>query len=210
MKIRKVIAASSAGFFLCGAICALTLFARNFLEKSCRIEFRQTMTILLIELVLAAPLLVIFTRWSARIGRKWLIPGGILLAIVAWVFLFRRLPAIVGTAGRAELTEQKEIRSTVAFIGKSRDMSRTTATFTHFADGMQVAETKADTVFADGRISAAPRTILSNTLNNSDYWKIVTIFFVVALSVSMVAGPIAGLFYTLAIRPKGRTFAHVD
>jgi hypothetical protein len=168
-QFRAFIAASSAGFLLGVVFCTVTLCTQSFLEKNCRIESGQSETILLIGLVVVAPFFVLFTRWSDRIGWKWIIPGGMLLAILAWLFLFRQLPAIAGTAGRIELTDQKEIRSTVAFIAKSRDVTRTTSIFSRFADGMQVVETKEDTVFANGRISANPRTTLSSTLNTSDY-----------------------------------------
>ena len=189
---------------LCGAtmgqgvvFCTGTLYAQSFLEKICSLDFDQSKTILLIAFVLAAPFFLIFGRWSDRIGRKGIILGGMLLAILSWPLLFRQLPVIARTAGRTELTDQKEIRSSVAFIGKSRDLTRTTSTFSHFADGMQVVETKEDTVFADGRISAKPLTTLSSTLNTADYWKMVTILFIVALSVSMVCGPIAALLADL-------------
>jgi hypothetical protein len=199
-QAHRIIAASSAGFFLVAVFCTVTLSTRSFLEKNCRIEFGQTKTILLIGLVFAAPFLVIFTRWSGRIVTRWIVPAGALLAILAWSLFFREVPMIAGTAGRIELTDQKEIRSTVAFIGKSRDLARTTSTFTHFADGMQVVETKEDTVFADGRISANPRTALSSMLNTGDYWKIVAIFFGMALSAAMIGGPIAALLYVRVSR----------
>jgi hypothetical protein len=209
-RIRRPVAASAAGIFLIVVFCTAALCTRSFLEKNCGIDFAQARTILLIGLVLAAVLCALFARWGDRLGRKWVISSGVLLGILGWAFLFRPLPAIAGTAGRAELSDQKEIRSTVAFIGKSRDYTRTTATFTHFADGMQEVETKEDTVFAGGRISAHQRTTLSNTLNNSDYWKVVAILSLMALSGAMVCGPIAARIYALAIPPEGRKFAHVD
>jgi hypothetical protein len=197
-EIRKVIAAATSGFLLGVVFCTVTLCTRSFLEKNCRIENSQSQTLLLIGLALAAPFFALLIRWSDRISWKW--SGGILLALL---FLFRfpgQIPAIAATTGRTELTDQKEIRSTVAFIGKSRDLTRTTSTFTHYADGMQVVETKEDTVFADGRISANPRTTLSGTLNTSDYWKIAGIVFQMAFSVAMLGGTIvallAGLFAT--------------
>ena len=84
---------------------------------------------LLIAIALAAPFFLIFGGWSDRIGRKWIMLGGMLLAILTCTFLFGQLLTISGTKGRTELTDQKEIRSTVAFIGKSRDMTRATSTY---------------------------------------------------------------------------------
>ena len=172
-------------------------YAQAFLEKTCGIDFDQSKTTLMIAIALGTPFFLIFGGWSDRIGRKWLILGGMLLAILTWLFLFRQLLTISGTDGRTELTDRKEIRSTVAFIGKSRDMARTTATYSYYADGMQVVATKQDTVFAGGRISANPETTVSRTLNPGDYWKTAAILFVMVLSVAMVSGPIAALLVEL-------------
>lgn len=190
-QVRRVIASSSAGLFLGILFGAGTLCSQSFLEKNCRIDSGQSKTILLAGLLLAAPFFVILTRWSARAGWKLIVPCGILLALLAWFFFLRHAPAIAGTAGRTELTDQKEIGSTVAFIGKSRNLTRTTSTFTHYADGMQVVETKEDTVFADGRTASNPRITLSRMLNTGDYWKIVAIFFLMAVAVAMIGGPVS-------------------
>ncbi len=197
-QIRKVITAAAPGFLVGVFICTVTLRTQPFLEKSCRIEINQSQTLLLLGLVIAAPFFALMIRWRDRISWKW--SGGILTALLLLYDFPRQIPAIVSTAGRTELTDQKEISSTVAFIGKSRDLTRATSTFTHYADGMQVAETKDDTIFADGRISTNPRTTLSSTLNTSDYWKIAGIVFQMAFSVAMLGGTIvallAGLFAT--------------
>jgi hypothetical protein len=190
-KIRKVIAATAPGFLVGAVFCTVTLCTQSFLEKSCRIEINQSQTLLLIGLVIAAPFFAFLIRGRDRISWKW--SGGILIAFLFWPAFSRQIPAIAATTGRTELTDKKEIRSTLAFLGKSRDLTRVTSTFTHYADGMQVVETKEDTVFADGRISANPRTTRSSTLNTSDYWKIVGILFQMAFSMAMIGGTVAAL-----------------
>jgi hypothetical protein len=214
--LRQIIVVASPGLFLGVVFCMGTLCAESFLERTCRIESSQSKIILLIALILAAPFFMIVTRWSHptggshQIGQshrshptrvKWIIPGGILLAILIWSFLFRQVPAIAGTAGRTELSDQKEIQSTLGLIDKSRDITRTTSTFTHFADGTQVIETKVDTVFANGRISANPRITLSHLLNTGDFLKIAAIFFLMTLSLAIIFGPVAAL---LADRANAR------
>jgi len=200
-QIRKVVAVAP-GVLLGVFCCTVTIFAQSFLEKNCRIEFIQSQTLLLIGLVFAASFFAFVIRWSARISWKWAI--GIPLAFLASYQLPRQIPAIAATTRRTELTDQKEIRSLIAFIGKSRDLTRTTSTFTHYADGMQVVEEKEDTVFADGRISANPRTTLSSTLNTSDYWKVVGILFLTAFNVALIGGTVVALLagpFATRIRP---------
>jgi MFS family permease len=172
-------------------------YAQSFLEKTCNIDFDQSKTAMLIAVLLASPFFLIFGSWSDRIGRKWIILGGMLLAVLSYSFLFGQLLAISGTEGRMEQNDQKEIRSNVAFIGKTRDLARTTSTYYHYQDGMQVVETKQDTVFSDGRISTKPMTTTSKTLNTGDYWKIIAILFILVLYSTMVNGPIAAFLVEL-------------
>ncbi|HET6253790.1 MAG TPA: MFS transporter [Puia sp.] len=166
------------------------IYIQSFLGNTCHIDFDQSKSTLLIATVLAMPFFLIFGRLNDRVGHRTMILSGILLAILTYFFLFPQLLAISGTRGRTELTDRKEIRSTIAFIGKSRDMARATLTYTHYADGMQVLETRQDTVFANGRTSVKPAITLSATLNTGDYWKIIAILFVIVLCVTIVGGPV--------------------
>lgn len=194
-KIRKVIATVAPGFLVGAVFCVGTLCSQSFLEKSCRIEINQSETLLLIGLTVAAPFFALLIRWRDRISWKW--SGGIVMAL-SFLYAFpRQIPAKAATAGRTELTDQKEIRSTVAFIGKSRDLDRITSTITHYADGMQAVETKEDTIFADGRIRANPRTTRSSTLNTSDYCKIGERLLSLAFAVAMIGGTIVALLAAL-------------
>jgi hypothetical protein len=202
-KIRKVIATLAPGFLVGAVFCIGTFCTRSFLEKSCRIEINQSETLLLIGLTVAAPFFALLIRWRDRISWKW--SGGIVMAL-SFLYAFpRQIPAKAATAGRTELTDQKEIRSTVAFIGKSRDLDRITSTITHYADGMQAVETKEDTIFADGRISANPRTTRSSTLNTSDYQEIGELVFTIGFSVAMIGGAVVALVARLFATRIGNT-----
>jgi MFS family permease len=165
-------------------------YTRSFLEKVCMIDFDQTRTMLLIALALATPFFILFGRWSDRIGRKWIMLAGMLLAILTYPFLFGGLLKISGTEGRTELTGQKEIRTSAAFINKTRNMIRSSATLTYYEDGMIVTETQQDTVYAGGKAGGKPVTTVSKSLNTADYWKMTAILFVIVFSVATVSGPI--------------------
>jgi MFS family permease len=165
-------------------------YARTFLENVCRIDFDQSRTMMLIALLLATPFFILFGRWSDRIGRKWIMMVGMLLAILTYPFLFGGLQKISGTEGRTEQVGQKEIRTSIAFIDRSRNMIRSSATLTTYADGMLVTETQKDTVYADGKPAGKPVTTVSKNLNSSDYWKVIAILFAIAFSATIVSGPI--------------------
>ena len=176
---------------------ASQFYAQSFLENVCKIDFDQSKTMLLLAILLATPFFVVFGGWSDRVGRKWIMMTGMLLAILTYRPLFNQLLVLSDSTGRTEIAAQKEIRTGVAFIGKSKDMLRTSATLLHYEGGFSVTETKKDTVYANGKTSARPVVTLAKTLDTGDYWKIVAVLFVLVFYVTMVYGPIAAFLVEL-------------
>ena len=172
-------------------------YAQTFMEKTCLLDFDQSKTTLLLAIILASPFFVIFAAWSDRVGRKWIMMTGMLLAVLTYPFLFKQLLAVSDAKVRTEYAGQKEIKTTTAFINpKSRDMARTTSTLSHFEGGLLVTETKKDTTFADGHPSKATVAV-TKTLGTADYWKITGVLFIMVLYVTMVYGPIAAFLVEL-------------
>lgn len=172
-------------------------YAQSFVENVCTIDFDQSKTALLTAIALATPFFILFGGWSDRIGRKWIMLAGMLLAILTYPFLFGQLLKISSTEGRTELTGQKEIRTSAAFINKTRNMIQTSATLTYYEDGMVVTETQKDTVYASGKIAGKPVATITKSLNTADYWKITAILFVMVYYVTMVSGPMAAFLAEL-------------
>jgi len=172
-------------------------YAQSFLETVCKIDFDQSKTMLLLAILFATPFFVLFGSWSDRIGRKWIMLIGMLLAILTYPLLFKQLLSIASPESRTEQTSQKEIRSSVAFIGHSRDLIRTSSTLRHYEGGLLVTETAKDTVYASGKPAGKPALSSSRTLGDSDYWKMVGILFVMVFYVTMVYGPIAAFLVEL-------------
>jgi MFS family permease len=172
-------------------------YAQSFLETVCKIDFDQAKTMLLFAILLATPFFVVFGSWSDRVGRKWIMMAGMLLAITTYPFLFRQLLSVSGTEGRTALNDQKEIRTSVSFITGSRDLIRTSSTLLHYDGGLLITETQKDTVYASGRTAVKPAVTTSRTLGDADYWKMVGILFLMVLYVTMVYGPIAAFLVEL-------------
>jgi MFS family permease len=177
------------------------LYSQSFMEDLCKIDFDQAKTMLLIAIALATPFFILFGSFSDRIGRKWIMLAGMLLAILTWPFLFGQLLKISDTKGRAELTGQKEIRTNVAFINRTRNMIRTSATIHYYEDGMVVTATQKDTVYANGKTGGPAVTTVSKSLNTADFWKGVAILFAIVFYVTMVSGPIAAFLVELFPTP---------
>jgi MFS family permease len=167
------------------------------LETTCHIDFDQAKIILIVAIVLATPFFLLFGGWSDRIGRKWIMITGMALAVLSYQSLFRQLLNISDPAGRTEITAEKEIRTSSAFIGKTRNLLRSSSTIRHYEDGMIVTETKKDTLYEAGNTSIRPVTEVSKKLGTADYWKMIGIIFLMIIYVTMVYGPIAAFLVEL-------------
>jgi len=65
-----------------------TLF---FLQNALRLDYTSSYIAIMIALVLGAPLFLVFGRLSDKVGRKWIVLGGCLLAAVTYFPLFQAL-----------------------------------------------------------------------------------------------------------------------
>jgi MFS family permease len=173
-------------------------YTQTFLQDSCKLDFDQTKTMLLIAIAAATPFFILFGAWSDRIGRKWIMLGGMLLAVLTYPFLFRELLAIPGTQGRTEFTTQKEIVSTVAFIDKTKDIVHTSNTISHYDGGLTVTQSSTDTIYASGKTPVTrPVVTVSHSVSGADYWKMTALLFLLIFYIAMVCGPIAAFLVEL-------------
>jgi len=173
-------------------------YAQSFIENTCKIDFDQSRTILIWAILFATPFFVVFGGWSDKIGRKWIMIAGMVLAVFTYHSLFGGLLSLSDVKNKIELTDLKEIKTTRKVIGKSADTLRTVAVKTYYDDGMAMTETKTDTAYAGAsKVTVKPDIKSSKLLSTSGYWKMVLIVFVMILYVTMVYGPIAAFLVEL-------------
>jgi len=173
-------------------------YAQSFIENTCKVDFEQSRTILIWAILFATPFFVVFGGWSDKVGRKWIMLAGMLLAVITYRPLFGKLFSISDVKSKIELPDKKEINTTRKIIGKSADTLRTVAVKTHYDDGLVMTETKTDTVYAAaGKTTIKPDIKISKVLDTGGYWKMVLIMFIMILYVTMVYGPIAAFLVEL-------------
>ena len=63
-------------------------YAQNFLETKCNIEFEQSRTIMLWAIAFATPFFIFWGWLSDKIGRKWIMMAGMVLAIFTYRPIF--------------------------------------------------------------------------------------------------------------------------
>jgi MFS family permease len=64
-------------------------YAQSFLENVCKINFDQSRTILIWAILFGTPFFVVFGNLSDKIGRKWIMMTGMLLAVVLYRPIYR-------------------------------------------------------------------------------------------------------------------------
>jgi MFS family permease len=173
-------------------------YAQSFIENVCKVEFDQSRTILIWAILFATPFFVVFASLSDKIGRKWIMLLGMLVAVVSYNYLFTGLFNIADLKEKTEIADKKEVKITETIIVGTSDSLRKVVTHSSYADGTTAVETKTDTVYAQaGKVTIKPLVAVAKTLPSGDYWKMVGIVFLLILYVTMVYGPIAAFLVEL-------------
>ena len=173
-------------------------YAQSFIENVCKVDFDQSRTILIWAILFGTPFFVLFGSWSDKIGRKWIMLAGMLLAIVTYKPLFIQLLQITDIKTKLEWVDLKQIKTTHTPIPKTMDTLRTVENRRFYTDGLVIVETKKDTAYAAaGKITLKPEVKVYKEMGDTDYWKMVLIVFVMILYVTMVYGPIAAFLVEL-------------
>ncbi|MGK2861871.1 MAG: MFS transporter, partial [Chitinophagaceae bacterium] len=173
-------------------------YAQSFLENICKIEFGQSRTIMLWAIAFATPFFLFFGWLSDKVGRKWIMMAGMLLGILTYRPIFnaflkdsetgKEFLATTINAGDAGFTKHSEISS-----NKNDSVIVYSQTLLSLGNFQKFTRTYADTIFSDVQKtkSTSPVKIINKHLNQSTYWKFVSLVFLLILYVTMVYGPIA-------------------
>ncbi|MEK7199683.1 MAG: MFS transporter, partial [Bacteroidota bacterium] len=123
-------------------------YAQSFIENVCKVEFDQSRTILIWAILFATPFFVVFASLSDKIGRKWIMIIGMLLAVLSYNYLFNNLYSIADDKAKTEIAEKKEVKISLTPIANTNDSIRHVVTKNFYADGMSMVYTKTDTAYA--------------------------------------------------------------
>ncbi len=173
-------------------------YAQSFIENVCKVEFDQSRTIIIWAILFATPFFVVFASLSDKIGRKWIMVAGMLLAVLTYNYLFNNLFTTVDAKAKTEIVERKDVKTTMTAIPNTTDSVRKVVTKTVYTDSMKMTVTKTDTAYSTpGKTTKKPVVATSKTISSNDYWKMVGIVFLLILYVTMSYGPIAAFLVEL-------------
>jgi MFS family permease len=168
-------------------------YAQNFIETVCKVDFEQSRTILIWAIVFATPFFVVFGAWSDKVGRKWIMLGGMFLAILLYRPIYSQFVKDTDTSSFQNLTPASIAETQTKKEVVKNDSIITKTTRYTYANGFAYTQKNVDTVFADVSKPAfhVATAYIDKKLPTPVYWKFVWLVFVQVLLVTMVYGPIA-------------------
>lgn len=168
-------------------------YAQSFIETICKIDFEQSRTMLIWAILFATPFFVVFGSWSDKVGRKWIMMGGMLLAIIFYRPIYQQFLHLSDVTA---YQTQSPVRVGEPAVQRDENNGKTivtTSVVKTFADGFAYTQKSRDTVFAGipQPVPDSSPVFVEKKLSTSVYWKFVLLIFVQVIFVTMVYGPIA-------------------
>lgn len=178
-------------------------YALSFLQNACNVEFVQSNLIISIALIIGTPFFVVFGALSDKIGRKWIMMAGMLIAFVSYRPIYTVIYNEANLKAKSEIAEQTKVVNKEEVKGENT--VKTTITTKTYTDGTTYKETKKETIPLDAakkaELEAAgklkPETKKETTLPQSIFIKMVGLVLIQVIFVTMVYGPIAAFLVEL-------------
>ena len=160
-------------------------YAMTFIEQTCKVEFVQTRDIIAIAILLGTPFFIVFGAWSDTVGRKFIMMGGLLLAVLFYRPIYKKMYSLSDVSTKIEVESAKSIQR----IRSANDTTITIKTSRVYTDQTIQTETNVNGA------TVAPK--MEVFLAGDNYWWMIALVFIQVLFVTMVYGPIAAFLVEL-------------
>jgi len=130
-------------------------YAQTFIENICKVNFVDSRNILLIAILFATPFFVVFGSLSDRIGRKWIMLVGMLLAVFSYRPIYQNFLDYTDIAAKRSLID-------VGKTTKSDPIAAVGATDKKKA----IVSIKCDSVYTDGAVYTFTKTDTLHFVND--------------------------------------------
>jgi len=125
-------------------------YAQTFIENICKVNFVDSRNILMIAILFATPFFVIFGALSDKIGRKWIMLIGMLLAVFSYRFVYQTFLDYTNVATkRAMIDVSKTTKSDAVASIDAKDKKKALISVKYdsvYTDGAVYTFTKTDTL----------------------------------------------------------------
>ncbi|MFN3300124.1 MAG: MFS transporter [Sediminibacterium sp.] len=149
-------------------------YAMSFIEKTMSVDKEQVDSLMFIALMLGTPFFLVFGWLSDKVGRKWIMMAGMLIAIVSYRPIYENMYQTTNVANKVEVSTSNSMVNNVNTV---------TTVYTDSTVRKEIQKTNAET--------GAITTTVKISINGSDKQKLIWLVFIQVLFVTMVYGPIA-------------------
>lgn len=149
-------------------------YAMSFIEKTMSVDKEQVDSLMFIALMLGTPFFLVFGWMSDKIGRKWIMMIGMLIAIVSYRPIYEKMYQTTNVANK------KEVGTTQSMVN---NVNTITTTYADSTIRYEIQKTNPD--------NGAITTTVKLNINSGDKQKLMWLVFIQVIFVTMVYGPIA-------------------
>lgn len=125
-------------------------YAQTFIENICKVNFVDSRNILMIAILFATPFFVIFGALSDKIGRKWIMLIGMLLAVFSYRFVYQTFLDYTNVAAKRSMIDiSKTTKSDAIASIDAKDKKKALVSVKYdsvYTDGAVYTFTKTDTL----------------------------------------------------------------
>ena len=168
-------------------------YSMNYMKTVMNVESDQVDTLLGIALLFGTPFFVVFGWLSDKVGRKWVMLTGMLLAVFAYRPIYEMMYQTTNLENKEEIVSNTVHKAEYKAVDAKTDSIYTLQqTFTDGTTYKQVTTRHLENGGAkivDGKTSEIIKK--STHINSSDKWKLVGLIWIQILFITMVYGPIA-------------------
>ena len=143
-------------------------YALFYLQDILKVNSTSANYIIAVALLLGMPFFIFFGALSDRLGRKWIMMAGCLLAAVSYIPLYKAMQAAAGSNVVTALSQRNEVTGAISLTPQTR-----------VGDALQAAT------------EVLPYTDFASLISNPTAWKLILLIFIQVIFVTMVYGPIA-------------------
>lgn len=144
-------------------------YALFYLQSILNVNATSANYIVAIALLLAMPFFVFFGWLSDRIGRKWIILAGCLLAVLTYLPIYKAMQSVAGSNVVTATSQTNKATGAITLTPQSVDETGALVT----------------------AIKVLPYTSIRDLVSNSTAWALILLVFIQVIWVTMVYGPIA-------------------
>ncbi len=165
-------------------------YALTFIQKTCNIEFVQSYHIIAIALLIGTPLFIYFGWWSDKVGRKYIMMTGLILAVICYRPIYSKMYALADLSGKTEIIEKE--KSEISYITDNTDSIKVISSVVNFTDGYQLFQSTKYNA-ADEELGTTKQIVLSDDAKRT----MILLVLIQVVFVTMVYGPIAAFLVEL-------------